>query len=45
LFLARQLIVGMHGGDLEIADSEGGGTTATVRLRLLEGRAGGGDLE
>jgi signal transduction histidine kinase len=45
LFLARQLIVGMHGGDLEIADSEGGGTTATVRLPLLEGSARGGDLD
>lgn len=45
LFLARQLIVGMHGGDLEIADSEGGGTTATVRLPLVDGGARGGGIE
>jgi signal transduction histidine kinase len=35
LFLARQLVVGMHGGRLEIADREGGGTVASVRLPLL----------
>jgi signal transduction histidine kinase len=35
LFLARQLIVGMHGGRLEIADRDGGGTVASVRLPLL----------
>jgi two-component system sensor histidine kinase KdpD len=35
LFLARQLVVGMHGGRLEIADRDGGGTVASVRLPLL----------
>lgn len=34
LFLARQLVVGMHGGRLEIADRDGGGTVASVRLPL-----------
>ena len=36
LFLARQLVVGMHGGVLELADAEGGGTVAVVRLPLAE---------
>lgn len=36
LFLARQLIVGMHGGALEVADREGGGTAVTVRLPLVD---------
>jgi signal transduction histidine kinase len=35
LFLARQLIVGMHGGILEIVDGENGGTVATMRLPLV----------
>jgi signal transduction histidine kinase len=35
LFLARQLVVGMHGGSLEIVDGEDGGTVATMRLPLL----------
>ena len=35
LFLARQLVVGMHGGSLEIEDGEDGGTVATMRLPLL----------
>jgi signal transduction histidine kinase len=35
LFLARQLVVGMHGGTLEVADGEYGGTVATMRLPLL----------
>jgi signal transduction histidine kinase len=35
LFLARQLIVGMHGGTLEIVDGENGGTVATMRLPLV----------
>ncbi len=32
LFLARQLVVGMHGGRLEVAARDGGGTVATVLL-------------
>jgi len=36
LFLARQLIVGMHGGSLVMADREGGGTRAEVRVPLAE---------
>ena len=39
LFLARQLIVGMHGGRLEVGDGEGGGTVASVYLPLIEGGA------
>jgi len=35
LFLARQLVVGMHGGSLEIVDGADGGTVATMRLPLL----------
>jgi signal transduction histidine kinase len=42
LFLARQLVVGMHGGRLEIEDGEGGGTVATVLLPLTEPEASGG---
>jgi signal transduction histidine kinase len=34
LFLARQLVVGMHGGSLEIVDGADGGTVATIRLPL-----------
>ncbi len=34
LFLARQLVVGMHGGEIEISDGEEGGTVAVVRLPL-----------
>ncbi len=36
LFLARQLIEGMHGGRLEIADGDVGGTVAAVRLPLAD---------
>ena len=36
LFLARQLVVGMHGGILEMTDAEDGGTVATIRLPLSE---------
>ncbi len=32
LFLARQLVVGLHGGRLDILDRPGGGTVATIRL-------------
>ncbi len=40
LFLARQLLVGMHGGALEIADGADGGTIATIRLPLeIEGES------
>ncbi len=35
LFLARQLVVGMHGGSLAIVDGADGGTVATMRLPLL----------
>ncbi len=34
LFLARQLVVGMHQGELELGDGDGGGTTAVIRLPL-----------
>jgi signal transduction histidine kinase len=34
LFLARQLVVGMHGGALELENAERGGTSAIVRLPL-----------
>jgi len=34
LFLARQLVVGMHGGTLEMVDGVDGGTVATIRLPL-----------
>jgi signal transduction histidine kinase len=34
LFLARQLVVGMHGGHLEVEDHPDGGTIAVVRLPL-----------
>lgn len=40
LFLARQLVVGMHGGSLEIVDGTDGGTVATMRLPLLDMEAG-----
>lgn len=36
LFLARQLIVGMHGGSLSVTDREGGGTLAVARIPLAE---------
>jgi signal transduction histidine kinase len=36
LFLARQLVVGMHGGSLEVVDGPDGGTVATLRLPLLD---------
>jgi signal transduction histidine kinase len=32
LFLARQLVVGMHGGELLVEDRDGGGTAATLRV-------------
>jgi signal transduction histidine kinase len=34
LFLARQLVVAMNAGHLELADGEDGGTVAVVRLPL-----------
>lgn len=43
LFLARQLVVGMHGGRLEIVDGAHGGTIATMRLPLLADEAPSGD--
>jgi signal transduction histidine kinase len=36
LFLAQQLIEGMHGGRLEIADGHDGGTVAAIRLPLAD---------
>lgn len=35
LFLARQLVVNMHHGELALTDAPGGGTRAVVRLPLL----------
>ncbi len=35
LYLARALVVGMHGGELEIGDAEGGGTRAVLRLAAI----------
>jgi signal transduction histidine kinase len=35
LFLARQLVVGMHGGQLEVEDHPDGGTIAVVKLSLV----------
>jgi signal transduction histidine kinase len=43
LFLARQLVVGMHGGRLEIVDGTDGGTVATVRLPLVGEEAPNGE--
>ncbi len=40
LFLARQLVVSMHGGTLEVEDAPQGGTVVTVALsRVIEGGA------
>jgi signal transduction histidine kinase len=43
LFLARQLVVGMHGGVLEMADGVDGGTVATIRLPLATTTSIGGE--
>jgi len=43
LFLARQLVVGMHGGSLEIVDGAEAGTIVTMRLPLLFGESAGED--
>ncbi len=45
LFLAKQLIVGMHGGSLAIEDADGGGTVATVTLPSVAEGASEGDRE
>ena len=45
LFLARQLVVGMHGGGLEIVDGDDGGTVATMRLPLVTGDPAEGEPE
>ncbi len=45
LFLARQLVVGMHGGRLEIEDGTDGGTVATMRLPLLGEAAANGEQD
>jgi len=37
LFLAQQLVVGMHGGRLTVTDREGGGTLAEVRIPTVKG--------
>ena len=42
LFLARQLVVGMHQGELELVDGEEGGTTAVIRLPLATDDRGDG---
>lgn len=34
LFLAQQLVVGMHQGELELSDGDDGGTVAVIRLPL-----------
>jgi signal transduction histidine kinase len=36
LFLARQLVVGMHDGRLAVTDRDGGGTEAEVRIPIAE---------
>jgi signal transduction histidine kinase len=36
LFLARQLVVGMHDGRLSVTDRDGGGTEAEVRIPMAE---------
>lgn len=36
LFLAQQLIVGMHGGSLEMTGGPSGGTVAEIRLGILD---------
>jgi signal transduction histidine kinase len=38
-------IVERHGGTLELRDTEGGGTTAVVRIPLHAGTAQKGDVE
>ena len=45
LFLARQLVVGMHGGRLEVSDGNGGGTVASVYLPLVDGRVEDGERD
>jgi len=40
LFLARELVVSMHGGSLELADGVDGGTVATIRLPRTPDLAG-----
>ncbi len=37
LFLARQLVVGLHEGRLSVRDRDGGGTVAEIRLPLWPG--------
>lgn len=41
LFLSKQLIVGMHGGELEIEDGVEGGTVAAISLPIATGADGG----
>jgi signal transduction histidine kinase len=41
LFLTKQLIEGLHGGRLEIADRPGGGTEARICLPLASAQAAG----
>jgi signal transduction histidine kinase len=43
LFLARQLIVDMNGGALELSDCGDGGAVATVRVPGLDRPCGGDD--
>jgi len=43
LFLARQLVVGMHGGELGVEDHPDGGTIAIVKLPISVGAEAHGD--
>jgi len=43
LFLARQLVVGMHGGELGVEDHPDGGTIAIVKLSISVGAEAHGD--
>jgi signal transduction histidine kinase len=42
LFLARQLVVGMHGGVLDVRQRAGGGTVVEMRLSLVRNEEGDG---
>jgi len=46
LFLARQLVVSMHQGELDVVDAEDGGTEARIRLGTGDcGQAAGDEVE
>lgn len=42
LFLARQLVVGMHDGGIELLPRDGGGTVARLTLPVVDGEANDG---